>query len=93
MAARKHSFWKIAAAVVLGLSLVATVYIMARGLGLMDELDFGAGAYYYADIPAFEKYLAWDAFKPALPFLVYVAIFLAWGALMYGLWKWVDKRK
>ena len=40
---------------------------MANGLGLQEELDFGAGAYYYADIPEFEKYLAWDAFKTSLP--------------------------
>jgi hypothetical protein len=33
-----------------------------------------------------------DAFKPALPYIVYVLIFLAWGVLMYLLWKWVDKR-
>ena len=41
---------------------MAVIYIMANGLGLQEGLDFGAGAYYYADIRDFEKYLAWDAF-------------------------------
>ncbi len=54
---------------------------------------FGAGAYYYADIPEFEKYLAWDAFKTSLPYLLYLAIFLVWGFCVYKIWVWVDKRK
>ena len=33
----------------LGLALLASVlYIMSHHLGLIDSLDFGAGAYYYA---------------------------------------------
>ena len=32
-------------------TLAAVVYIMVRRLGLNPDLDFGAGAYYYADIP------------------------------------------
>ena len=71
--------------------LVAVVYIMAKGLGLQEELDFGAGSYYYADIPNFEKYLKWDAYKESLPYWVYVVLFLVWGALMYLLWIWVDR--
>ena len=35
--------------------ILAGVYIMANQLGLVDSLDFGAGAYYYADMPGFEK--------------------------------------
>ena len=34
-------------AVILGL----VVWIMLNRIGLSDSLDFGAGAYYYADIP------------------------------------------
>ena len=71
--------------------LAAVVYIMAKGLGLREELDFGAGSYYYADIPNFEKYLRWDAFKESLPYWVYVVLFLVWGVLMYLLWIWVDR--
>ena len=72
--------------------IAACIYIMAHGIGLNQDLDFGAGAYYYADIPEYEKTLKWDIFTPALPYVVYVLIFLAWGALMWFLWKLVDKK-
>ena len=84
---------KVLTLTVIGATVLAALYIMANGLGLQDSLDFGAGAYYYADIPEFQKYLAWDAFKEGLPYWVYVVLFLAWGALMYLLWIWIDKRK
>lgn len=71
--------------------LAACIYIMVRGLGLNPELDFGAGAYYYADIPDFRKRLDWDTYEAQLPFWVYLALFLAWGALMYRLWKRLDR--
>ena len=73
--------------------LAAAVYIMVHRLGLQDGLDFGAGSYYYADIPEFDRYLKWDAFKSSLPYWVYVVLFLVWGVLMYLLWLWVDNRK
>ena len=38
-------------------TIATTIYIMINGLGLVDSLDFGAGAYYYADIPDFQKYV------------------------------------
>lgn len=73
-------------------SLLAAVYIMAKGLGLQKELDFGAGAYYYADIPEFDRYTDKAQFHSALPYWVYAVLFLAWGALMYVAWKWIDKK-
>ena len=73
--------------------LICVLWIMISGAGLQESLDFGAGAYYYADIPELQKYLAWDAFKEGLPYWVYVVLFLVWGALMYLLWLWIDKRK
>ena len=84
---------RIALLVVGGAILAAAVYIMVRRIGLNPELDFGAGAYYYADIPEFEKRLNWDTYQAQLPFWVYVVLFLAWGALMYWLWKVIDRRK
>ena len=80
-----------ASAVLGGGAVAAALAIMAKGAGLQKELDFGAGSYYYADIPDFEKYLHWDAFTASLPFWVYVLLFLAWGALMYLLWIKVDR--
>ena len=84
---------KIASALAGGGVIITAVVIMARGLGLRKELDFGAGAYYYADIPEFDKYLSWDVFTASLPYWVYVLLFLLWGALMYGLWVLVDSRR
>ncbi len=70
---------------------IAAVYIMANGLGLVKGLDFGAGAYYYADIPGFDKYVRDDAYDSQLPTWLAIVLFLLWGALMYALWKWVDR--
>ena len=84
---------RVALLVVGGGSLAAVVYIMVRHLGLNPDLDFGAGAYYYADIPEYEKVLDWDVYQAQLPFWVYLILFLAWGALMFWLWKRIDRRK
>lgn len=81
----------IAAIIVGALALVAVVYIMVRGLGLNPDLDFGAGAYYYADIPEYEKTLNWDVYTARLPFWVYLLLFLVWGAIIWRIWKRIDK--
>lgn len=72
--------------------LIIAVVIMVRGAGLSPDLDFGAGAYYYADIPDFEKYVSGDNNPTSIPLIVYIGLFLAWGALMFALWKWIDRR-
>lgn len=90
---RRKTAARIAFFVTGGLILAAAVYIMVRRIGLNPELDFGAGAYYYADIPEFEKRLDWDVYTAQLPFWVYLVLFLAWGALMYWIWKRLDRRK
>lgn len=82
---------KVLTLIVTGATILAALYIMANGLGLQDSLDFGAGAYYYADIPEFDKYTQSTNFAARLPFWVYVVLFLAWGTLMYKAWKWLDK--
>ena len=84
---------RVALLVVGAATLAAVVYIMVRRLGLNPDLDFGAGAYYYADIPDFEHKLNWDTYQAQLPFWVYLVLFLAWGALMYWLWKRIDRKK
>lgn len=35
--------------------MAAAVYVMVNGLGLNNALYFGAGAFYYADVPGLEK--------------------------------------
>jgi H+/Cl- antiporter ClcA len=84
--------WKILGNTMLVLAVLATLYIMASGLGLIDSLDFGAGAYYYADIPNFQRYVNSGAYTSPVPMWVLIVLFLAWGYLMYRLWLWIDKK-
>ena len=72
--------------------VICAIVIAARGLGVVEGYDFGAGAYYYADIPGFEKIINDDAFKTSVPLWVHSVIFLAWGWLMWRLWIWIDRR-
>ncbi|MBQ8920283.1 MAG: hypothetical protein IJ056_09295 [Acidaminococcaceae bacterium] len=69
------------------IALAAVLYIMVNGIGLIDSLDFGAGAYYYADIPNFEKYTDSSTYRSEVSMPVLIALFLLWGALMYRCWK------
>ena len=78
---------RVALLVVGGGSLAAAVYIMVRRLGLNPDLDFGAGAYYYADIPEFDKVLDTGHYAATTPLWLAILLFLLWGALMYALWK------
>lgn len=72
-------------------TLVIAVVLILGHYGLVDSLDFGAGAYYYADIPEFDKYVRTDSYASNLPLWLAVVLFLAWGALMYWLWTFIDK--
>ena len=45
---KKRNWFRMINGTVLILTVIAAVYIMANGMGLIDSLDFGAGAYYYA---------------------------------------------
>ena len=92
MTLRGKKIFKAVTAVVAVAVLLLAVYIMARGMGLVEGLDFGAGAYYYADIPEFERWTGGRSNPTAIPTVVYILLFLAWGTLMYFLWKWIDKR-
>ena len=73
-------------------TIVTTVYIMINGLGLVDSLDFGAGAYYYADIPEFQKYVDAEYYHTSIPMIVYILLFLGWGAIIFKLWGWLEKK-
>lgn len=76
-----------------GVLLLGTVvYIMVNGLGLVDGLDFGAGAYYYADIPNFSDYVSAEHYTSETPMWVLIVLFLAWGFAMYRLWCWIERR-
>lgn len=83
-----------AVVIVIAATIAVACHIMLNGLGLSDEFDFGAGAYYYADIPQSENVGGeTDKLNPSsIPLWVYFALFLGWGYLMYRLWCWIDKR-
>ena len=87
----KKKIFKVITVILAVVICIAAVYIMANGLGLVKGLDFGAGAYYYADIPGFDKYVRDDAYDSQLPTWLAIVLFLLWRSLMYALWKWVDR--
>ena len=91
-AVKKGKIGSIISLLILVVSVVTAVYIMANGLGLIDGLDFGAGAYYYADIPAFQRFVNGNAYTSETPMWVIIALFLVWGWLMYRLWVWADRK-
>ena len=75
--------------IILVLSVIMAVYMMMNHMGLDDGLDFGAGAYYYADIPEFDKYVNADAYSSPVPFWIIALLFLLWGWIVYKLWTWL----
>lgn len=72
--------------------VICAIVIAAKGVGTVEGYDFGAGAYYYADIPGFEKLINDEAYKTSVPLWVHIVLFLAWGWLMWRLWVWIDRR-
>lgn len=72
--------------------IIGALYVMSNHLGLVEGYDFGGGAYYYVDIPNFDKVLPENAYQAKTPVWVHVVLFIAWGWLMWRLWLWVDRR-
>ena len=93
MGSRKDQLFKVVTILVVVATLICAFWIMGNKLGLVPDYDFGAGAYYYADIPGFENIEKENAFHTSVPYWVHVVLFLGWGWLMYRLWVWIDKRK
>ena len=93
MGSKKDTVFKVVTIVAVVAILACAIWIMANRLGLAPEYDFGAGAYYYADIPGYEEIFRDDVYKTKVPYWIHVVLFLAWGWLMYRLWIWIDKRK
>ena len=89
---KKKNLFSVVNYTVLVLTVIAAVYIMANGLGLIDSLNFGAGAYYYADIPQFAKYVDGSCYTSSVSMWVLIALFLIWGFFMYKLWGWIEKK-
>ena len=91
--ARKDKIIRTATAVVAVAVLICSIVIVTLRLGLVEGYDFGAGAYYYADIPEFEKIMNDEAYRTSVPVWVHILLFLGWGWLMYRLWVWIDSRQ
>ena len=75
------------------ITLVLALYIILNHKGLVPEYDFGAGAYFYADIPV-DEYQEIDpdgAYHSSVPQWVYYVLFLGWGWLMWRLWIRLSK--
>ena len=90
---RKKTIYKVVTILTVVAILICAGYIIWNHIGLNDEYYFGAGAYYYADIPQFERFLPTEAYHTDIPYWIYVLLFLCWGWLMYRLWDWIDRRK
>lgn len=90
---RKDKIIRTVTAVVAVAVLICSIVIVTLRLGLVEVYDFGAGAYYYADIPGFEKIMNDEAYRTSVPVWVHILLFLGWGWLMYRLWVWIDSRQ
>ena len=86
----RHIIYKAVTILMVVAVLVTAGYIMFNHLGLIEGYDFGGGAYYYVDIPEFEKIVDQDAFNEKTPVWVHAVLFIAWGWLMWRLWLWID---
>lgn len=89
---RKDKIIRTVTAIVAVTVLICSIVIVTLRLGLVEGYDFGAGAYYYADIPGFEKIMNDEAYKTSVPVWLHIVLFLGWGWLMYRLWVWIDSR-
>ena len=92
---KKHLIFKVITIAVVVITLFLAGWIMANQLGLVKGYDFGAGAYYYADIPT-EQYAEIDPegdLQTSVPKWIYYVLFFAWGWLMWRLWVRVENGK
>lgn len=90
---KKGNLFRMVNYIVLVMSLITVIYIMVNRHGLIDTLDFGAGAYYYADIPDFSKYTDGVWYMSPIPMWVLIVLFLIWGVFMYKVWGWLEKKE
>ena len=88
---KKKTIFKVMTVVLAVIILLLAVYIILAQKGLNPDYDFGAGAYYYTDAPDLQEIADKASYSTAVPKWIYYALFLFWGALMYSLWKWIDR--
>lgn len=88
MISGRGGFYKVVTIITVVIIFGLALFIVLSHMGLVPEYDFGAGAYYYADIPA-DEYQQIDpdgAYWTSVPKWVFYVLFLAWGWLMWRLW-------
>ena len=71
-------------------AIAEAVHIMKNGFDLLEQLDFGAGAYYYEDIPGFASLVNGSHYQSPVSMPILIILFLIWGFLMYRLWTWME---
>lgn len=71
-------------------AIAEAVHIMKNGFGLLEQLDFGAGAYYYEDIPGFASLVNGSHYQSPVSMPILIILFLIWGFLMYRQWTWME---
>ena len=71
-------------------AIAEAVHIMKNGFGLLEQLDFGAGSYYYEDIPGFASLVNGSHYQSPVSMPILIILFLIWGFLMYRLWTWME---
>ena len=74
---KKHIVFKVITILLVVITLILAVYIIINQLGLVKGYDFGAGAYYYADIPAdqYDEIVNEDAYETSVPHWVFYVLF------------------
>ncbi len=83
--------FKVATILLIVISIVMVVYIIINRLGLIESLDFGAGAYFYADIPDFEKYMDIDLSDGKYSYISYLLLSIIWAIFVFFIWLKIDK--
>lgn len=73
-------------------AVFVAIYMMYHNMGQVPGIDFGPGQYYYTDIPGWQKYFLPDPYDNPVPLGVLIALFFAWGFLMYRLWIYLDRK-
>lgn len=75
------------------ITIPAAIYLACNGAGLTDG-TFGPGAYYYSDIPNWDKiFLGEHAIRLGFdnPVIGY-GFFIIWGIIIFNAFLWVDRK-
>ena len=89
----KHKILPTVTAIVAVTVIICAIFIAYRQMGVVEGYDFGAGAYYYADIPGFETLINDEVYSSQIPVWVHVILFLGWGWLMWSLCCMIYNRR